>query len=143
MIVKDIMHHIIKVPLDTTVSEAAKLMDRKVIGSLVIEEGGRMVGIVTERDILRKVVAAERNLDKTTVKDIMSCPLITIASSASLEAANDLMANHKIRRLMVTEDGEIVGIITTRNVMENIRYTLGRIIKDDSSYSRPSYGRSE
>jgi len=144
MKVKDIMtKNLIKTSIESTVSDAAKIMDGKNIGSLLIEENGKIIGIITERDILRKIVAKGRNPDETSVKDIMTSPLITIDAENSIEEANELISKNKIRRLPVEENGEIVGIITLRDVSNNLRYSLGKsIIKDNgTNYYRPSYGK--
>lgn len=143
MKVKEAMHNTTKVPSTTTIAEAAGIMDKKVIGSVLVEEDNKVIGMMTERDILRKVVAAGRKCEDVTVKDIMNFPLITIDSEASLEEGSELMAKHKIRRLIVTENNNIIGIITARNIAENLRYSLGKSLVGGSgtNYYRPSYGK--
>ncbi len=142
MKINDIMHNIIKVPPDIAIMEAAKLMDQKGIGSLVVEESGEIVGIMTERDILKKVVAAGRRCEETIVKDIMTSPLITIDLNDSIEEASELMAVHHIRRLVVTEKSEVVGIITSRDLVDTLRYSLSKSIKDlGITNYRPDYSR--
>jgi len=133
----------VKTIVESTVSDAVKIMDEKNIGSILIEEDNRIIGIITERDILRKIVAKNRNPEKTQVKDIMCSPLITIDAEKTIEEANQLMDQNKIRRLPVEEDGNIVGIITLRDVSNNLKYSLGKsIIKDEgTNYYRPSYGK--
>ncbi|TAL48354.1 CBS domain-containing protein [archaeon] len=124
--VRDAMHSVTKVRSSTTVAEAAVIMDSKQIGSVLIEENGKIAGIMTERDILRKVVAKGRDPKMLTVKDMMSQPLITIDSDATLDVASKIMEQHGIRRLVVIEKGTIVGIITTRDVSNNINYLLAK-----------------
>lgn len=144
MKIKESMHNVTKVPSTTTIIEAAKLMDKKEIGSILIEENGKVAGMMTERDILRKVVAAGKKCEETTVKDIMNSPLITIDSNSSLEEASDLMASHHIRRLIVTEKDKIIGIVTARNLAEMLKYSLGKSIKNAGIHHyRPSYGKPE
>ncbi|MBW2983945.1 CBS domain-containing protein [Candidatus Woesearchaeota archaeon] len=126
MKIREIMTSIKKTSADTTVSDAAKLMDAKIIGGLLIEEEGKVIGIVTERDVLRKIVAKGRDPTTTLVKDIMSTPLITIDPEKSLEEANEIMAQKNIRRLPVESNGSIVGMITIRDISDNLRYTLGK-----------------
>lgn len=144
MKIKESMHNVTKVPSTITIIEAAKLMDKKEIGSILIEENGKVAGMMTERDILRKVVAAGKKCEETTVKDIMNSPLITIDSNSSLEEASDLMASHHIRRLIVTEKDKIIGIVTARNLAEMLKYSLGKSIKSAGIHHyRPSYGKPE
>lgn len=136
MIVKEIMHNITKIPSDTSVSEVARIMDKKIIGSVLIEENHNVIGIMTERDILRKVVAKGKNPDQLTVKDIMSYPIITINADEDILEASKLMDKHKIRRLIVTEEGKIVGIITVNSISRNLKYLM---VRDSFSYVRPEY----
>ena len=98
------------------VNDAMNLMVEKNIGSVVVKEDGEIVGIVTERDVLKKCCPqAECNI--MTAKDVMSSPLVTIDGGAALGEAAELMAEKRIRRLLVTEGGKICGIITERDVM--------------------------
>ncbi len=145
MKVKEIMTPIIKTYIESTVSDAAKIMTMKNIGSLFIEENGKIVGIITEGDILRKIVAESKDPKNIAVRDIMSSPLITIDAEKSIEEANELLAEHKIRRLPVGSNGEVIGIVTMRDISNSLRYSLGKSIIRDSgtSYYRPSYGKPE
>jgi|TARA_B100001964_G_C14191806_1_gene581431 CBS domain-containing protein len=136
MQVKGIMHSVTKVLSDTTISEAARIMDKKSIGSVLIEEDSKIIGIMTERDILRKIVAKGRNPDETKVKDIMNQPIITIGINEDVMEASRKMDEHKIRRLIVTENDKIVGKITANSIARNLKYALAR---DTSFYTRPEY----
>ena len=136
MQVKGIMHSVTKVLSDTTISEAARIMDKKSIGSVLIEEASKIIGIMTERDILRKIVAKGRNPDETKVKDIMNQPIITIGINEDVMEASRKMDEHKIRRLIVTENDKIVGKITANSIARNLKYALAR---DTSFYTRPEY----
>ncbi len=140
MKVKEIMKPVIKTSVDSTVSDAAKIMDMKNIGSLPIEENGNLIGIITERDILRKIVAKGRNPEETSVRDIMSSPLITIGPEEGIEEANSIMSRNRIRRLAVESNGKIVGIITLRDVSNSLKYSLGKRIlgSDEIKYYGPS-----
>ncbi|MBS7608829.1 CBS domain-containing protein, partial [Candidatus Bathyarchaeota archaeon] len=73
---------------------------------------GRVVGVLTERDVLKRVVDEGRNPDKTLVKEVMSKPPITINPDADLEDAIELMFKHKIKKLPVVENGKLVGLVT-------------------------------
>ena len=136
---------IIKTSANTTISSAAKIMDKHNIGSLLIEDNENMIGIITERDILKKIVAQGRDAKTTSVRDIIDQPLITIDSEKGVEEADKLMSMHKIRRLPVVTKGKIVGIVTIRDVSKGLRYSLGKRISDSrgSDYFRPSYGKPE
>ena len=96
-----------------SVKDAADLMAKHDIGSVLVTQSGKNVGIVTERDLVRKVT--QKALDPTSVslKDIMSEPLITIDANAGLGEATGLMASRKIRRLLaVDDDSNFLGIFT-------------------------------
>ncbi|MBW2977165.1 CBS domain-containing protein [Candidatus Woesearchaeota archaeon] len=136
MRVKDVMHSATKISSYATISEAARVMDEKLIGSLLAEEENKVVGIMTERDILRKIVAKGRNPDIVKVRDIMSSPILTIDANEGLIEASRRMDEKRIRRLVVTENGKIVGKITANSIARNFRYLLA---KDTSEYSRPEY----
>ncbi|MFQ5761726.1 MAG: cyclic nucleotide-binding/CBS domain-containing protein [Candidatus Bathyarchaeia archaeon] len=116
--VRDIANKtIISVTGETTVRDAAKLMVEKNIGGLVVTDKGSPVGIVTERDILKKITAAGSDPDCVQTKTIMSSPLVTVDADATVEDAAELMMRQKIRRLLVTEAGKIAGVFTMRDMV--------------------------
>ena len=102
-----------------TVLEAAKLMDQQNVGDLVVMDEGMARGIVTERDLVRRVIAQRKPLD-TKVSEVMSYPLITIEEDCSLRDAARKMVKYKIRRLPVTQDGKLVGIIATSDFAKHL-----------------------
>ena len=102
---------------DASVAEISKCMKMSGIGSVVITKEDKPVGIVTDRDIVIKVMMRRRNPGKVKVKEIMSSPLMTIESDASLRSACKLLLEKGIRRLLVIEDGELVGIVSLRNIV--------------------------
>jgi CBS domain-containing protein len=107
---------IISVEDTATISDAMKVMVDKNIGSVVVTRDREFIGILTERDVLKKFCfGPECAIMK--VGDLMSSPVITIDGNAALGEAADLMAGKRIRRLLVTEGGEIKGILTERDVM--------------------------
>lgn len=115
--VKDVMTKSVKtISGDATMSEAAKLMKKNRIGCLVVVEGEKPIGIVTERDLAYKILAEDKDA-RTTVSEVMSKNLKTISGDATLRDAAKLMAAHLIRRLPVVEKGELVGIITIEDIM--------------------------
>jgi CBS domain-containing protein len=111
---------------NTLVAEAAKALYAQerctiVVTHLDAGSGQRIpVGIITERDIIFRVVAQNRGPYKVTLRDIMSAPVITIDADKSVEEAMVILNKHKINRLPVVHDSSIIGIVTTGMVMNNI-----------------------
>ena len=97
--------------------EAADLMLINNIGSILVERKGRSIGIVTERDVVKKIVATGLRPESTRLGDVMSSPLVTIDSNASIGEAVQLMLRRKVRRLVATDGENIVGIFTERDIM--------------------------
>lgn len=101
-----------------TVEEAAKEMDLRGIGSIiVVNSSNNPVGMITERDIVVKVVARGLDPKKVTVGEVMSSPLITIDYNKDLERALDTMRLHKVHKLGVMKNDKLVGIITERDIV--------------------------
>jgi CBS domain-containing protein len=119
--VKEIMKQdLITLPYGSTVFEAARTMRHRKIGSIFVRIGHRIVGIVTEADIIRDVVGAERTPAFISVQDIMSFPIIAIEERSPLTDAADLMQRHKTRHLAVTKSGEIVGVVSVRDLLHPV-----------------------
>ncbi len=114
---------------DCSVLDAAKKMASKKIGGLVVVEFGRPIGLLTERDILWKVTAKERNPRKVTVREVMASPVITVSPLATLRAAARIMLGHNVRRLVVTRLDEVEGIVTARDLTEGFLETWARARK--------------
>ncbi|MEM0095078.1 MAG: CBS domain-containing protein [Candidatus Bathyarchaeia archaeon] len=113
MFVKDVMvTDVVTVEPNVNVRRAVRAMNDFEIGCLIVVEAGRVVGVLTERDVLKRVVDEGRNPDKTLVKEVMSKPPITINPDADLEDAIELMFKHKIKKLPVVENGKLVGLVT-------------------------------
>jgi CBS domain-containing protein len=111
----------------TTIQEAAKKMKDKNVSSLVIVDmSGKPVGLVTERDIVRKVCINDVRTSTVTSKEIMSSPLITIDSKSSLSVAADMMLENNVRHLLVVDEGSAnkpIGIITPLDFTRYQEYT--------------------
>jgi CBS domain-containing protein len=111
--VRDFMTtNVITIDVHGTVLEAAKLMHQQDVGDLVVMEGNVAKGIVTERDLVGRVMAQKKPLD-TKVSEVMSDPLITIEEESSIRDAARKMVKYKIRRLPVMKKDVLVGIIAT------------------------------
>jgi CBS domain-containing protein len=102
---------------ERTVLEAAQIMAEKRIGSLLVLEAGDMVGIVTEPDVVRKVIAAGLPASSTNVGAVMNAPLIQIDIDDSARDASRLMAEKRIRHVAVTEDHKVVGLLSVRDLV--------------------------
>lgn len=108
-----------------TTQEAAVKMAEKNVGSLaVLDDSGKTLGIVTERDLARRVCTTEKSSNSVTVGQIMSAPVITVRPDYSLEEAADVMIEKKIRHLLIVgENNEPVGIITPTDLAAYIKET--------------------
>ncbi len=103
------------VPGELTVKEGAELLKKNRVSTLIIEEEGRPVGIVTDRDFVVKVVAEGLPLD-TKLREIMSSPVIMIPHDESLSDAAKIMTRRKIRKLPVVKDEKIIGILSENDI---------------------------
>jgi len=111
--------NVITIDCHRTVLEAAKLMHQQDVGDLVVMEGKEPKGIVTERDLVRRVMAQKKSLE-TKINEVMSSPLITIEEDSSIKDAARKMVKYKIRRLPVTKKAVLVGIIATSDFARQI-----------------------
>lgn len=107
------------IPPDASLLDAARLMRDSKIGALLVEDREQFVGVVSETDLVRKAMAGGEDPLDQPVKSVMSSPIITIEIERSAHDASDQMAEHGIRHLAVTQDGEIVGMIS---VVDLLRY---------------------
>ena len=101
------------------VMDAVEAMIEMNIGSIIVlNENGQFCGIVTERDVLERVIGDCRNPQETQVNEIMTSPVIAVESNISLREALKLMRDHNVRRLAVTREGELEGQVTERRVLD-------------------------
>lgn len=108
--------------------DVARLMVRRRVGSVVAIEGGKPVGIITERDILKKVSGQDRCPGKVKARDLMSSPLVTIKAIDSIETAAATMAKNKVKRVVVLEeDGSAVGVLSATDITKR----LSKILTDE------------
>jgi CBS domain-containing protein len=114
---KDIMHQHTFIPADMPVNEVAALMSQKRIGSVLVKTKDG-IGILTERDITGKIVASAKDPKTVKASDIMTHPVTTIDAGTELYEICRIFNENKFRRLPVIEGGEVVGVLTTRDVVK-------------------------
>ena len=120
ILVKDIMAKaLISVNPATTALQIAKMMEQGGIGAVLVKENENLVGIVTDRDFATKIAANNLPFD-TPVQKIMSSPLITINHNEPISAAAEMMTSKKIRKLAVSDNGNIIGLITSTDLVNQL-----------------------
>ncbi|WP_042684468.1 cyclic nucleotide-binding/CBS domain-containing protein [Candidatus Nitrosotenuis chungbukensis] len=116
-LVRDIMKkNVISIDSSMTVNDAAKMMDDASIGAIVVLENGIAVGIITERDLVRRIIAKEKPLS-TNVKVAMSSPLIVINPDDTVWDLAQLMKTRRIHRVPAVKDNRLVGMVTTSDIV--------------------------
>lgn len=118
--VRQIMRTIVSIDSKAKAKDAARLMMEKGIGSLVANREGLPFGIVTERDMMEKIVAQGTDPSKVTVAEIMTVPLATIDASASLIDAARKMVEKQMKRLVVTDHDKIIGIVSQTDLVQQM-----------------------
>lgn len=113
---------VITTKTDSSVREAAELMRKKNVGSIVVTYEGKPVGIVTERDMVERVVARGLDASKVQMKEIMSKSLITTTGEMPIIEAIRMMQKKKIRRLLIMENRRLIGIITQRDLLRALAF---------------------
>ena len=112
--------------LNTSAKDCARAMAKRGVSCAVIIQEGSAIGIVTERDLVSKVLAETIDAKSVLVRDIMSTPLITVPPNVPLTVAAELMARYRVRRLVVVGgDGGLVGIITTGDIARTLAEKQG------------------
>ena len=101
---------------DATVVDVAKLMEREDVGPIPVVEGDRLVGIVTDRDLVLRVIAPGRDPQQTSVKDVISKDIVTVSPDEDLERALSVMTEKQVRRVPVVEGERLVGIVAQADV---------------------------
>jgi CBS domain-containing protein len=101
----------------STVFEAAKLMHQHRIGALVVMEGDEIIGIFTERDLLNRVVADRLDPDITQISDVMTGRVAFCTRDTPVEGCRTIMTRHRLRHLPVVEDGQLMGIISSGDIL--------------------------
>jgi signal-transduction protein with cAMP-binding, CBS, and nucleotidyltransferase domain len=118
--VRKIMRTFISIDSKAKVKDAARMMVERGVGSLIANREGLPFGIVTERDLVGKIVAQGADPSKLTVGDVMTAPLTTIDASATLIDAARKMVEKQIKRLVVTEHDKIIGIVSQTDLVQSM-----------------------
>lgn len=126
--------NVVTITPDITVLDALKQMAEKNIGSIVVLEDGRYVGVLTERDYARKVILKGKSSTTTLVKEIMSTGLPRITPDNSLETCMQIMSENNIRYLPVFENDELCGIISINDVIKETILTQKETIEHLQNY---------
>jgi signal-transduction protein with cAMP-binding, CBS, and nucleotidyltransferase domain len=108
---------VLSIDSQANIHELTQVMDEKNVGSLLVTKGSEYIGIVTERDLSRKVLRQKMDPETTIVNDIMSAPIMTLEGSRPVTEANQFMADKKIRHLAVTDEGKIVGMLSVKDLV--------------------------
>lgn len=124
--VEDIMSKkLVSIGADSSAQKVAQLMAKKGVSSVMLEDGGKVVGIITERDLARNVCAKDGMASKTPATAIMSTPVQAVSKNVAVEVAAKMMADAGVRHLAVEDSGRnIVGIVTTTDLARNLRKKL-------------------
>lgn len=135
--VEDVMvKEVITIDGKSTVKEAAGIMNRFEIGCLIVTKNGKANGILTERDLLKRVVSQAKNPKRTKVETVMSKPLIVVEPNMELEEAARLMFKLKIKKLPVVESGRLMGLVTLTD-LARFQPQMIRILKKLSEKMAP------
>ncbi|MFB0514145.1 MAG: cyclic nucleotide-binding/CBS domain-containing protein [Candidatus Bathyarchaeia archaeon] len=130
LVVQNIMvSNVITTEKHALVIDAVKIMNQHGIGCLVAMENGSPVGIVTERDLLKRVLGESKNPKKIRVQEIMSSPLIVAKPDMDIEKVTRLMFDRKIKKLPIVEDGKLVGLVTFTDLLR-FQPSLIRVVKE-------------
>jgi len=125
VLVRDIMSKDVKaVRPDSSVKEVVAKMNKFNIGSIVVVQGDKPVGVISERDILKRVVEPCLSPEVLTARHVMTSPVVTINETVSLEEAAKLMAKRKVRKIPVMNKQKLVGIVTFTDIVNKVLTTL-------------------
>ncbi|MET0580894.1 MAG: CBS domain-containing protein [Pseudoxanthomonas sp.] len=103
-----------------SVMDAIRLMAEKGVGAVLVMDGARLAGIVSERDYARKVVLHGRSSADTSVRDIMTADVITVGPNHTVEHCMQVVTEHRIRHLPVIEDGDVIGVISIGDLVKAV-----------------------
>lgn len=121
---------------DATVYEAVQMLADKRVGALLVMEASKLAGIISERDYAREVILKGRSSKETQVKDIMSCNVISVPSTESVQASLAVMTNNRIRHLPVVDEGDVQGVISMGDLVKDIISDQQSTIEQLENYIR-------
>ncbi len=130
---------VLTIKSNASVLEAIGIMSQANVGALVIQDGDDPCGIFTERDYLRKIALKGRSSSNTPLRDVMSAPLITVATSDSPEAAMEIMTTCRCRHLIVTERERMVGIVSLGDLVKHMLQEKEAEVEQLAHYIAGSY----
>jgi len=120
LLVRDVMTENVRtVRPNSTITEVVRKMNKFEVGSVVVVEGEKPVGIITERDILRRVLEVTLAPEAMKAKGIMSSPLVTVNDQLTVEEAARIMSDRHIKKLPVVKDGKLAGIVTSTDIVRS------------------------
>lgn len=122
-----LIRDVICIPAASTISEAAKIMNKSNIGSVIVGAKTKPEGIFTERDIARRVVAEGLDPVKTTVGSVMTKTVVSVDAAAPLDKVFERLADGRFRHLPITENGKVVGIVS----LSDLAKVLQEVYKED------------
>lgn len=123
-----------KVAPEVTVFDGLKLLSDYEVGAMLVMQGERLVGVFSERDYTRKVALQGRNSRETPIADIMTRELVTVTPSTGTRTCMALMSQHKIRHLPVVDKDRVLGMISIRDIMDDIIATHEQTIAQLQTY---------
>ena len=126
--------NVLTVSPDTSVHDAIEKMEDISAGTAIVEDGGKIVGIVAERDVIRKVVLEDRKLNEVPVSEIMSTNLITVTPETSLDDCMELITEKRIRHLPVLTEGSLSGIVSIGDIVKYLVFEKDFKIKNLETY---------
>jgi CBS domain-containing protein len=132
-------HDVWSVSADATVYQAIEIMAEKRIGALLVLDGGKLVGIVSERDYARKVILKGRSSRKTHVREIMTAPVIYVRPGDSVDECMKIITERRIRHLPVVEGEEVAGIVSIGDVVKWIMSAQEHTIQQLQNYVTGHY----
>lgn len=142
--VEDVLMHklneVLTIDTHATVFEAIGKMEERNVGSIVIlDEYGRLAGIFTERDYLRRIVLQNRTSKTTRLHEVMSTDVITVNAKCGVEKCMDIMTEERIRHIPVVEDGRIIGLVSIGDLVKHLCMERSHEIKNLNDYIQGRY----
>ena len=123
------VNNVMTIETDAFVMDAVKIMNQHAIGCLIVNENGSPVGIVTERDLLKRLLAKSKNPKKTRVQEIMSKPLIVAKPDMEIEEVINLMFDRKVKKIPIVEGGKLLGLVTFTDLL-SFQPQLIKVVKE-------------